>query len=211
MRVNLKTGILLVILAIPVFLLLFFQFFGKGHYAVPVFYEDGTALKDCPQQNGTTYRVPVFSLSQINGQPFTQTRLADQLSIIYFFSFPCDTACIKVMEAFARIQHVFEHDSVVQLLSIEETGKSPATLTPLANTYQTIPKKWHYLGGESQFVETLKHCGFVIDEQDIRHPVVLLDTQGKIRGYYEGTNNEEIDRLIVETRILLYSLKQEHD
>lgn len=211
MKINNKTGILLAMLAMPVFIWLFLKFFGQSHYSVPLFYESGITVEGCPQEGDAVHNIPDFSLNQINGQALTQTGLDDHLTVVHFFSYPCDTACINLMEAFARIQHVFENDSTVQLLSIEDTGKNIQKFADLAETYRAISDKWYYLGGENQFVETLKRCGFVLHEHTgIQYPVILLDTERRIRGYYAGTDDEDIDRLIGEIRILLYNLKQEN-
>ncbi len=33
--------------------------------------------------------------------------------------------------------------------------------------------------------------------------LVLVDKQGIVRGFYDGTNNEDVDRLVLEIRVLL--------
>ena len=36
---------------------------------------------------------------------------------------------------------------------------------------------------------------------------VLIDEQGRIRGYYSGTNREDVDLLMLEAKVLLYGNK----
>jgi protein SCO1/2 len=33
---------------------------------------------------------------------------------------------------------------------------------------------------------------------------ILIDEMGRIRGYYSGTNREDVDLLILETKVLLH-------
>ena len=47
----------------------------------------------------------------------------------------------------------------------------------------------------------LLHCGFVADSD---YQLVLVDQLSRIRGYYPAEDWEEVDRLILEIKILLY-------
>lgn len=49
-------------------------------------------------------------------------------------------------------------------------------------------------------VRVLKECILLVKSP---HSIVLLDNRKRIRGYYDGSDRDEIDRLIVEIKIIL--------
>lgn len=49
-------------------------------------------------------------------------------------------------------------------------------------------------------VNVLKECILLMKPP---HSVVLIDNQNRIRGYYDGSDRDEMDRLIVEMKIIL--------
>lgn len=54
--------------------------------------------------------------------------------------------------------------------------------------------------GSNAELERLKKCVLVVPGGE---DLVVVDSDGKIRGYYTSTNREEIDRLLLELEILL--------
>ena len=77
--------------------------------------------------------------------------------------------------------------------------------------------KWFFLTGDKSAIYDLARCGFILPTldgngvpDDFVHSdkFVLVDELGRIRGYYSGTNREDVDRLILETKILLHGKQQ---
>lgn len=213
MKLNRRTGILLLLLALPVFIWLFLKFFGQNRYDVPVFYEKGVPLDDnCPGGSQQPHAIPAFSLKKVGGQQTaTEDIFNNHISAVYFFSYPCDSICFQVMEELARVQDVFERQHDVQVISINENNADLQHLKALSEKFNRLPGQWSFLAGTSEEVGNLMQCGFVLKghpEKD--HPVVLIDGKRRIRGYYSGTDPADIDRLILEVRILLYTLNQDN-
>ncbi len=204
MNFNKKTGILLFLLAIPVFIWLFLKLFGQNRFEVPVFYEAGLEVAGCPDTS-QPHVIPSFSLQGITQQT-SDEGLINKLTVVYFFEDPCEGPCAAVMENLAKIQDVFEKQPIIQIWALGEAAVPVADLNELAEQYQSHPDQWKFLTGNQQQIETLKECGFVLKEDT--PSMVLVDGNKRIRGYYAGTDPEEIDRLIVEVRILLRNLQQ---
>jgi hypothetical protein len=82
-----------------------------------------------------------------------------------------------------RLSELFKETISISKISIEE-GNSPyyQTMSTNVNNYAK------YIG-----------CNFILDDLN---QLVLLDEKNRIRGYY-GRDLDEIDRLIVEAKILL--------
>ncbi len=206
-----KVGILLALLAVPVLVYFFLRNFGQNHYEVPVYYTDGVAATGCPATS-QPHQVPSISLQQADdSQSPGETTLDNRLSVIYLFSSPCDSACQQVLEELARVQDVFEKEETVQLMAVSGSEAEIPSLRNLAQKFNSRSAQWKFLTGSRQEVQVLAHCGLLLDEQKgVVHPVVLIDGERRIRGYYTGTDAAEIDRLILEIRILLYNINQEN-
>lgn len=65
----------------------------------------------------------------------------------------------------------------------------------LSEEIQTI-----FLTGEDDYLNGILTCDLFLQNP---WSIVLLDDQRRIRGYYDPTSREEVDRLIVELKILL--------
>lgn len=202
---------LLVMLAIPVFIWLFLKYFGQNQYEVPVYYQEGINLEGCTKES-QTHTIPDFILNQINEEEAVSENILDHhITAVAFFSYPCDADCRKLMEELVRVQDVFEKQEMVQILTIDKSSSNPQELLELSQTFKSKSERWKFLTGEKTTIETLAQCGFVLKEQkDLSYPIVLIDSERRIRGYYSGTDPEEVDRLILEIRILLYTLNQDH-
>lgn len=203
---------LLGILAIPVFLWLFLKFFGQNRYEVPVYYQEGLHITGCHSES-KEHTIPAFTLQQAHvEQTISESNLDNKITAVFFFSYPCSAACKEVIEELARVQDAFEEQEIVQILAIDKSSSNPPELRELSKTFQSNSDRWKFLTGEKATIETLVQCGFVLKEQkELNYPIVLIDGKRRIRGYYAGTDSEEVDRLILEIKILLYTLNQNYD
>ena len=71
--------------------------------------------------------------------------------------------------------------------------------------------RWHFLTGEKKELYDLARYGYFITAldgdggaDDFIHSekFVLVDKLGRIRGYYDGTSKEDVDKLIDEIKVL---------
>lgn len=196
-----KIGGLLLLLAIPVVILIFLEQFGQQHYTVPT---------DPSEAEGLSAEVPAGSLGKkIRWEGSLVDRqgkaVSDQRSgqtIIYPIRNTASDTALAVLEKLTRVQNVFEQEERVQILAILNTT-SPDTLATLARRYRNQEGRWLFLADTSQtnVSASLRPPGTPSST------VILVDQDQIIRGYYDGMQEDEIDRLVVETRILLYSVK----
>ncbi len=201
---------------IPVLIYLFLRTFGENHYSVPVFYESGlsTIYGDCPSDS-TQHLVPNFSLTNQSNQVIEGTSLNDKITIVDFFFTSCPSICPIMSSQMERVQDAFKDNPNIQILSVsvDPTYDSVEVLKSYAQKHQAIDGFWHFLTGDKDNIYELATCGFALptidgngDPDEFVHSdkFVLVDKERRIRGYYSGTNREEVDRLILEIKILLY-------
>ena len=87
-----------------------------------------------------------------------------------------------------------------------------------AQTFEADSDRWWLLTGEKSHIYELARRSYfaVLDEgdgglQDFIHTenVVLIDTKGRLRGYYDGTAGKDISRLISDIEKLKLEVSTE--
>ena len=113
----------------------------------------------------------------------------------------------------ADLQSRYEDDDDVKLLSHSVTPiiDSISVLRSYANKNGAIDGKWEITTGDKRHIYELARKSYfaVLDEgdggdQDFIHTeqFILIDKKRQIRGFYDGTNKEEMDRIFKDIAIL---------
>jgi protein SCO1/2 len=205
MRKSQKIGLLLLLLAIPIFFVLFFELFSTSHYAVPVYYENGIdSLQECEPSSNVhqiNYSEEQNGITPVMGS----LSISEKLTVVYPLPSDCDTRCQFLLEELSRLQNIFDPETLLQFLFIADTAAS--TQNQIVNTFNQNRLGWSLLGGTEADITSFLQCELVLPRAaiPIEETIVLVDEQRQIRGYYQGTSTEEVDRLIAEIKILLYS------
>jgi len=159
------------------------------------------------------YTIPEFSLLNNTGDSLLREDLKGQFMVVDFFFTRCPTICPQMSSSMYEVQEKFEKIDDVKLLSvsIDSEYDRPDVLSRYARKYDANPDKWYFLTGDKNKIHNLASEGFklsAVQESDgiaITHSdrLVLIDKEGIIRGYYHGTDDDEVDKLIVELRMLI--------
>ena len=228
-----KTGILFLVLIVPVFVYIGLKTFGTNHFSLPRYVPaiDSTtgeikmAKRLNPRWNeaemDTVFQtIPDFTLIDEAGKSFSAKTLKGKIYVASFFFTRCTTICPKITTQLSRVQDTFYQDPEVQLLSISVDPKfdEPSKLAAYAKRFDANSKQWHFLTGEKKVIYPLVLKGFHVPLADaseydaaIKNPdetfihserLVLVDKEGIIRGFYDGTDKKEVDRLLVEIKVL---------
>lgn len=113
----------------------------------------------------------------------------------------------------AKIQMKFKEDNAIMFLSHSVTPimDSVPVLREYADMKGVIDSKWNVTTGDKKHIYNLARKSYfaVVDEgdggdQDFIHTenFILVDKKRQIRGYYDGTNDEDIEELINDIKIL---------
>jgi protein SCO1 len=232
-----KAGILLVVLLVPALLYLFLRFGTQNHYALPRYLPKIDSAKSEPlmgmvklpdgrEIEDTIYNhIPPFKLIDQDSNVVDQSIVKDKIYVADFFFTRCGTVCPKIASQLTRVQDVFRSRDDIRFLSfsVDPENDGPKELKAFANKYEAIPGKWYFLTGSKAEIYDLGLHGFYLpvvdagvkdgkpDETFIHsEKLVLVDKSGIVRGFYDGTDKEDVDRLILEIRVLLdiYSKEQ---
>jgi protein SCO1/2 len=118
-----------------------------------------------------------------------------------------------------RLQEAILNNPEVLILSysVDPKHDTVAALQNYAEQYGAKAGKWHLLTGEKADIYHLAKRGYYVTakeddttatsiEDQFVHTdkFVLVDREGVIRGFYNGTDPEEVDKLILEIKVLLH-------
>jgi len=210
-----KILFLCILLAFPILVFLFLRTFGDNHYEIPVFYATGveSTFTECNFSEGQHY-IPDFSFEAHTKEEITSANFAEKLTVVDFFFTSCPSICPIMSDELTRVQKAFDNDDEVQILSfsVDPENDSIEALQLYANRYQADDTQWKFITGDKKAIYSLARCGFIMPVQDGNgepadfihsDKLVLVDSQKRIRGYFGGTDREDVDRLILEIKILL--------
>ncbi|MDC9722057.1 MAG: SCO family protein [Urechidicola sp.] len=154
-----------------------------------------------------------FSLINQNGEIITQKDYEDKIYVADFFFTRCQTICPVMTNNMVKIQEAFESDNSIMLLSHSVTPvmDSIPILREYADKKGVDDKIWNITTGDKAHIYELARKSYfaVVDEgdgglQDFIHTenFVLVDKKNQIRGYYDGTDAQDVDRLIEDIKLL---------
>ena len=159
------------------------------------------------------HKVADFSLINQNGETITQENYKDKIYVADFFFTRCLTICPVMTNNMGKLQEVFKNDDDIMFLSHSVTPDidSVTVLKEYAIKKGVIDAKWNITTGDKKHIYELARKSYfaVLEDgdgglQDFIHTenFMLVDKKKQIRGYYDGTSNEDMDRLIVDIMLL---------
>lgn len=159
------------------------------------------------------HTVANFSLINQNGKTVTQKDYEGKIYITDFFFTTCQTICPVMTKNMVAIQDIIKNDDAVMLLSHSVTPKidSVAQLKKYALEKGVLDNKWNLVTGDKKEIYDLARKSYMavktdpnIDPYSMIHTenFILVDKEKRIRGTYDGTNDEAIEKLINDIKIL---------
>ena len=154
-----------------------------------------------------------FSLTNQNGKTITQSDYKGKIYIADFFFTTCPTICPIMTKNMAGIQEQIIDDDDVLLLSHSVTPviDSVAQLKKYALEKGVNDAKWNLVTGDKKQIYQLARKSYlaVMNDGDggpfdMIHTenFILVDKERRIRGFYDGTKIEDIEKLMEDLDIL---------
>ncbi|MGE0568713.1 MAG: SCO family protein, partial [Bacteroidia bacterium] len=87
-----------------------------------------------------------------------------------------------------------------------------------ADKYGVSGKTWYFLTGDKKALYQIAREGYLLDasegdggEEDFIHTqnFALLDKDSRIRGFYDGTDAVDVDRMITDIKVLIKQYEYE--
>jgi protein SCO1/2 len=164
--------------------------------------------------------VPKFLLTNQDSLPIKRSDFEGKVTIVDFFFTECPSICPMLTSQMARLQKEFDNAGLrekIQFVSIsvKPSSDSPKTLRAYAERLGADLRNWTFLTGREEDIYPLAEKGFFLTafpsdsaQGGVFHTdqVTLLDSEMKIRGYYEGTSTKAMDSLFIDAKDLITSL-----
>lgn len=158
---------------------------------------------------------PFFFTNQYN-EPVTEGTTKNKIYVADFFFATCQSICPQMSSQLVHVQDAFKNDSSILILShtVNPMHDTVEVLNGYAQTYGALKGKWHFLTGSKKEIYALAKDSYLVNAlEDDGTPegflhselFILVDTYGRIRGTYDGTDAVAVQKLIADIK----RLKQE--
>ena len=163
------------------------------------------------------HKISDFILTNQNGKEITQADYKDKIYVADFFFTTCQDICPVMTKNMYELQEELKNDNEILLLS--------HTVIPEVDTVKRLKEyaiennvddsKWNLVTGDKKQIYELARKSYLavedssFNEFDMIHTenFMLIDKEKQIRGFYDGTNSEEINRLLKDIEVLKQSYK----
>lgn len=175
---------------------------------LPIFGE-----KEITATDTTYHTIGSFRLVNQDSTIITNETLDGKIYVADFFFTSCRTICPVMKTQMMRVYEAVEDDPDVAIVShtIDPEYDTVALLHDYADRLGVKSNKWHFLTGDKDSIYYLAQTSYFVtameDDTEAEGFIhsgafLLIDKKGRIRGKYDGTKSEEVDKLIKDIEIL---------
>jgi len=165
------------------------------------------------QANGSEHRVAEFELYSQLGDTISLKDVDGRIYVADFFFTTCANICPKMTTQMKGLHDFYLHDEDIMFVShtVYPEMDSVEVLKAYADKYEVNPDKWIMLTGAKEEIYSLARKSYFAvltegdgGERDFIHTenFVLMDKKQRIRGYYDGTLPNDMERLKKDVEIL---------
>ena len=154
-----------------------------------------------------------FKFTNQNGKIITQKDYEGKIYVADFFFTTCKTICPKMTDNMVDVQKAVMNNPKVMLLS--HTVMPDVDSVPVLKKYAlekgVNDSKWNLVTGDKKDIYSIARKSYLAVKMgkpeelyDMVHTenFVLIDSKRRVRGFYDGTNPEEVKKLIEDIKWL---------
>ena len=206
------------LLAIPCLII----FFGKMEHSfktLPYFYPldvvqsevDGEMVNDT-----VWHKIPDFNLIDQNGNPLDRSYMDGHITVVDFFFTSCRTICPKMTRQMKTLIWMLEGEYFKDVrylsISVDPEYDTPEVLSEYIKNMELETDQWALTTGVKDEIYDLGVHGFFLTTQEDlaeagnflhSEKFVLVDKEGHIRGYYDGTSPDDVRDLSEDVKMLI--------
>ncbi|RZJ50102.1 MAG: SCO family protein, partial [Flavobacterium sp.] len=165
------------------------------------------------QYKSKYHTIADFSFVNQNGDTITQKNYEGKIYVADFFFTTCGSICPKMSTNLVDVQKAILNNPKVMLLShtVFPEVDSVSVLKQYAIKYGVVDSKWNLVTGDKKDIYKMARKSYLAVKQgrpdqlyDMVHTenFVLVDQKRRVRGFYDGTNKEDIKRLLEDIDFL---------
>ena len=146
-------------------------------------------------------RIPEFIMTDSRGTSFGYNDLQGKIWVADFIFTTCSGPCPIMSSEMAKVHQEFIEDESIRTVSytVNPDYDTPEVLSEYAERYNANTDQWHFLTASYDDIHSIIVNGFKMG--DIKEIVfhstrfALVDKEMNIRGYYVGTELEDVGKL----------------
>jgi len=153
------------------------------------------------------HKIADFSFTNQNGKTITQKDYEGKIYVADFFFTTCQSICPIMTTNMVDVQKAILNNPKVMLLShsVLPDIDNVNVLKAYAKENGVVDSKWNLVNGDKKEIYRMARKSYLAvklgkpnELYDMVHTenFVLVDTKRRVRGFYDGTKKEEIQRLI---------------
>lgn len=187
---------------------LLFECTSKKEVPLPIFGE-----RDVEGTDTIYHTIADFTFVDQDSAAVTPDTFKGKIYVTDFFFTSCRTICPMMKTQMLRVYDSVENDPEVLLLShtIDPEYDTVGLLKEFANRLGVKSDKWHFVTGSKEDIYTIAQTSyFSTAMEDKSEPdgfihsgaFLLIDKKKRIRGKYDGTKEEDVNRLLQDIKKL---------
>jgi len=159
------------------------------------------------------YKIPNFSFLNQDSAMVDQKALSDYVYVTDFFFTTCPSICPIMAQQLLIVHEKYKHDARIKIVShtLDPAYDTPSILKQYADNLGIDTKQWMFLWGAKEEIYSIAEKYYIAAVEDEKVPgginhsgkLVLVDKQGHVRGFYEGTKEYGIQELLDDIPVLL--------
>jgi protein SCO1/2 len=164
------------------------------------------------------HRVGSFNLIDQEGKTVTEKNFKDKIYITDFFFVTCPTICPKMATQMNRVYDEFIDNPTILFLShtVMPEKDSVPVLNEYAKELDVDNNKWKFVTGDKKEIYNLARKTYFaaitegdggVDDFIHTENFILVDKEKRLRGFYDGTSEKDVNRLIAD----IYTLLSEYE
>lgn len=178
------------------------------------FYDSGDLT---PRWHHVDHTIADFSLVTQTGEPIRRDDLIGRVHVATFIYTRCANVCPAMVTQLKRVTNAIADRDEASIVAFTVTPQSdtPETLAGFGSERNLDPRTWRLVTGDPETIYQLARTLYFADDGrlDAATPAteqflhtekaLLVDREGKLRGVYNATLPNEIDKLIADLSLLL--------
>lgn len=163
------------------------------------------------------HTIPNFSFLNQDSTNLTQDFFKDKIYVANFFFTHCPSICPTMQRNLFKAYEKYKGNDKIAFLShsIDFKYDQPSVLKDYATKLGVDNDQWQFVTGSKADIYGISEKYMVFTKEDPNAPggydhqgyLVIIDPEKRIRGAYDGTNDEQVKQLLEDLDVILAEYK----
>ncbi|MFN5628252.1 MAG: SCO family protein [Bacteroidota bacterium] len=160
------------------------------------------------------HTVKAFKFINQNGDSISEKTFEGSIYVADYFFTTCQSICPIMSTQMQLVAKEFSENKKVKFLShtVNPENDSVNVLYDYAKAHHANAEQWHFVTGDKKQLYNMARESYLLNAEigdggpnDFIHTqnFALIDTHKNIRGFYDGTDKKDVQRLIKDIKTLL--------